>query len=67
MSSILANISDSSSYLCRFYVSRHLSTLRPEWQSLASNLTPNAVLPSKFYSDCISVLSSLRLVDENLN
>ena len=67
MISILANLSDSSFYLCRFYVGRRLSTLRPEWRSLTSNLVPNAVLPSKFYSDCISVLSSLRLTDENFN
>ena len=67
MISTLANLSDSSFYLFRFYVGRRLSTLRSEWRSLASNLIPNAVLPSKFYSDCISVLSSLRLVDENLN
>ena len=64
---ILANLSDSSFYLWRFYVGRRLSTLRPEWRSLTSNLVPTAVLPSKFYSDCISVLSSLRLTDESLN
>ena len=67
MISTLVNLSDSSFYLCRFYVGRRLSTLRPEWRSLTSNLIPNAVMPSKFYSDCISVLSSLRLTDENLN
>ena len=67
MISILANLSDSSFYLCRFNVGRRLSSLRPEWRPLASNLVPNAVLPSKFYFDCISVLSSLRLGDESLN
>ena len=53
--------------LCRFYVGRRLCTLHSEWRSLASNLIPNAVLTSKFYSDCISVLTCLCLVDENLN
>ena len=51
----------------RFYVGRRLSTLRPEWWSLTSNSVPNAVLLSKFYFDCISVLSSLCLTDENFN
>lgn len=60
MISTLANLSDSSFYLCRFYAGRRLSTLRSEWRSLASNLIPNAVLPCKFSSDCTSVLSSLR-------
>ena len=32
-----------------------------------SYLIPSAVLLSKFYSDCISILSSLCLVDKNLN
>ena len=67
MISTLNNLFDSSFYLCKFYVGRHLSTLRSEWRSLASNLIPNAVLPSNFYSDCISVLSSVRLPDDNLN
>ena len=67
MISTLNNLIDSSFYLCRFYVGRRLSTLRSEWRSLASNLIPNAVLPSNFYSDCISVLSSVRLPDDNLN
>ena len=67
MISTLNNLFDSSFYLCRFYVGRRLSTLRSEWRSLASNLIPNAVLPSNFYSDCISVLSSVRLPDDNLN
>ena len=30
MISTLVNLSDSSFYLCRFYVGRRLSTLRPE-------------------------------------
>ena len=67
MISTLANLLDSSFYLCRFYVGRRLSTVRSEWPSLASNLVPNAVLPSKFYLDCISVLSSVRLADDNLS
>ena len=67
MISTLNNLFDSSFYLCRFYVGRRLSTLRSEWRSLASNLIPNAVLPSNFYSDCISVLSSVRLPDDNIN
>ena len=67
MISTLANLFDSSFYLCRFYVSRRLSTLRSECRSLASNLIPNAVLPSKFYLDRITVLSSVRLADDNLN
>ena len=67
MISTLNNLLDSSFYLCRFYVGRRLSTLRSEWRSLTSNLIPNAVLPSTFYSDCINVLSSVRLVDDNLN
>ena len=32
MISILANLSDSSFYLCTFYVGRRLSTLRPGWR-----------------------------------
>ena len=67
MISTLVNLTNSSFYLCRFYVGRHLSTLRSEWLPLASNLVPNAVSPSKFYSECVSVLSSLRLGDEDLN
>ena len=67
MISTLNNLFDFSFYLCRFYVGRRLSTLRTEWRSLASNLIPNAVLPSNFYSDCISVLRSVRLSDDNLN
>ena len=67
MISALVNLTDSSFYLCRFYVGRRLSTLRSEWRPLTSNLVPNAVLPTKFYSECVSVLSSLRLGNEDLN
>ena len=31
------------------------------------NLVPNAALPTKFHSECVSVLSSLHLSDEELN
>ena len=65
--STLVNLTDSSFYLCWFYVGRRLSTLRSEWRPLASNLVPNAVSPTKFYSECVSVLSSLCLGDEKLN
>ena len=67
MISTLGDFTDSSFFVCRFYVGRRLSTLRSEWRPLLSNLVPNAVLPSKFYSECISVLSSLRLANEDFN
>ena len=67
MISTLVNLTDSSFYLCRFYGCRRLSTLRSQWRPLASNLVPNAVSPTKFYSECVSVLSSLSLGDEDLN
>ena len=34
---------------------------------MISNLVTNAVLPSKFYCECVSFLSSLRFGDEDLN
>ena len=67
MISTLVDLTDSSFYLCRFFVGRRLSTLHLEWRPLLSNLVPNAALPTKFYSECVSVLSSLRLSDEELN
>ena len=60
--SIFSNVT-----LLRDIIDSIQETLRSEWRSLASNLIPNAVLPSNFYSDCISVLSSVRLADDNLN
>lgn len=36
-----------------------------EWRSLSSNLIPNAVLPTLFYSDCLKILSSVRLDDDD--
>ena len=65
--STLVNLTDSTFYLCRFYAGHRPSTLRSEWRPLASNLVPNAVLPSKFYSEGVSFLSSLRFGDEDLN
>ena len=67
MISTLVNLTDSSFYLCRFYVGRCLSNLRSEWRLFASNLVLNTVSPTKFYSECVSVLSSLRFGDEDLN
>ena len=67
MISVINDVLDSSFYLCRFYVGRRLSSLRPEWRSLSSNLIPNAVLPTSFYSDCFKILSSMRLDDETCN
>lgn len=67
MISVINDVLDSSFYLCRFYVGRRLSSLRPEWLSLSSNLIPNAVLPTSFYSDCFKILSSVRLDDDTCN
>lgn len=67
MISTLKDLLDSSFFLCRFYVGRRLSILHLEWRPLSSNLVPNALLPSKFYSDCLKVLFSLRLGDDDLN
>ena len=59
MVATLADKNDSSLFLCRFFVGRRVSTLRPEWKPLRSNLFPNASSPTSFYESCLEVLMAI--------
>ena len=58
MVSTLGSPSDSSYFLCKYFVGRRLSRLRPEWAFLKDNSAPSAFSSSSFYDSCLSILSS---------
>ena len=53
MASTLGCPSDSSFFLCKYFVGRRLSRLRPEWAFLRDNYAPSALFPSSFYDSCL--------------
>ena len=59
MASTLGSPSDSSFLLCKYFVGRRLSRLRPEWAFLRDNSAPSAFSPSYFYVSCLSILSEI--------
>ena len=58
MASTLGSPSDSSFFLCKYFVGRRLS-LRPEWDFLSDNSAPSAFFPSSVYDSCLSILSEI--------
>ena len=58
MASTLGSPSDSSFFLCKYFVGRRLSRLRPEWTFLRDNSAPSAFSSSSFYDSCLGILSS---------
>ena len=56
MACTLGSPSDSSFFLCKYFVGRRLSRLRPEWAFLRDNSAPSAFSPSSFYDSCLSIL-----------
>ena len=59
MASTLGFPSDSSFFLCKYFVVRRLSRLRPEWAFLRDNSAPSAFSPSSLYDSCLSILSEI--------
>lgn len=63
LSSVLANSSDNDSkslYLVKYFLGSRLSSLRSEWSSLRENSSPSAQDLSPFYTNCFSVLVSVK-------
>ena len=54
---------DSSFYLCKYFVGRRLSSLRPQWNCLRDNFAPSACSPSPFYARCLETLLSVGSCD----
>ena len=59
MASTPGSPSDSSFFLCKYFVGCRLSRLRPEWAFLRDNSAPSALYPSSFYDSCLSILSEM--------
>ena len=69
MISTLGSPSDSSFFLCKYFVGRRLSRLRPEWAFLrdtAATSATSAFSPSSFYDSCLSILSSKKVYSKLL-
>ena len=63
LSSIFSTINlleDSSFFLCKYFLGSLLAPLRPEWRSLRDNSSPSAAHPTRFYVECLSIISKLR-------
>ena len=56
MAYTLGSASDSSFFLCKYFLGHRLSRLRPEWAFLRDNSAPSAFSPSSFYDSCLSIL-----------
>ena len=63
MASTLGSPSDSSFFLCKYFVGRRLS-LRPEWDFLRDNSALSAFSPSSVYDSCLSILSEIAVAVE---
>ncbi len=50
---------DSSFFLCKYFVGRRLSTLRPQWRHLKDNSTPSATSLTPYYTSCLETLTLL--------
>ena len=59
MASTLGSPSDSFFFLCKYFVGRQLTRLRPEWAFLRDNSAPSALFLASFYDSCLSVLSEI--------
>ena len=59
MASTLSSPRDSSFFLCKYFVGRRLSHLRPEWAFLSDNSAPSAFSPFSLYDSCLSILSEI--------
>ena len=65
LASVVSNCSNADSksfYLIKYFFGAKLSPIRPEWRFLRDNSSPSAQLLTPFYSNCLSVLSSLRKI-----
>ena len=60
--SYCSNADSKSFYLIKYFFGAKLSPIRPEWRFLRDNSSPSAQLLTPFYSNCLSVLSSLRKI-----
>ena len=62
LASVVSNCSNADSksfYLIKYFFGAKLSSIRPEWRFLQENSSPSAQLLTPFYSNCLSVLTSL--------
>ena len=57
--STLGSPSDSSFFLCKYFVGGRLSRLRPEWTFLRDNSARSAFSPSSFFDSCLRILSEI--------
>ena len=65
LASVVSNCSNADSksfYLIKYFFGAKLSSIRPEWRFLQDNSSPSAQLLTPFYSNCLSVLTSLRKI-----
>ena len=63
LASVVSNCSNASLfYLIKHFFGAKLSPVRSEWRSLRDNSSPSAQLLTPFYSNCLSVLASLRKI-----
>ena len=53
MASTLNSPEDASFFLCKYFVGRRCSFLRPEWFFLRDNSAPSANSPTAFYEACL--------------
>ena len=59
LASTLDSPGDSSFFLCKYFVGRRLSSLRPCWFFLRDNSAPCASSPTPFYNACLQTLSDI--------
>ena len=53
------NPGDSRFFLCKYFIGRHLSGLRPQWACLRDIAAPCAALPTAFYDSVLNTLSKI--------
>ena len=56
---IIDSSEDSGFFLCKYFVGRHVSTLRSFWGYLRDNSSPSTALPAPFYASCLKTLTFL--------
>ena len=53
---IINSPTDSSSFLCRYFIGRHISLMHGRWRYLRDIRAPSANTPTRFYQDTLSTL-----------
>ena len=53
------NADDSSFFLCKYFIGRRLSSLRPQWAGLRDVAAPCAALPTAFYENVLDTLGKI--------